>query len=72
MSEIRQRKTSSSPLESFRELDAFQKLPEEIEQKSEIGNKKKIFGIFRIKGIKIFFRWHDVNFVTPIDSTRNL
>ena len=39
MSEIRQRK-STNPLEPFRELDAFKmnKLPEEIEQKSSIGN----------------------------------
>jgi hypothetical protein len=40
MSEIRQRK-AANPLDSFRELDAFKmnKLPEEIEQKSEIGKK---------------------------------
>lgn len=38
MSELRQRK-STNPLEPLRELDAFtfNKLPEEIEQKSPIG-----------------------------------
>lgn len=47
MSEIRQRK-STSPLEPFRELDAFKmnKLPEEIEQKSSIGKKLKKFSCF--------------------------
>lgn len=42
MSEIRQRK-STNPLDSFRELDAFKmnKLPEEIEQKSNIGEFQK-------------------------------
>ena len=48
MSELRQRK-STNPLDSFRELDAFKmnKLPEEIEQKSNIGkcqeNKNDLF-----------------------------
>lgn len=43
MSELRQRK-STNPLDSFRELDAFKmnKLPEEIEQKSNIGKCHKI------------------------------
>lgn len=38
MSEIRQRKVTN-PLDSFKEFDAFKmnKLPEEIEEKSEIG-----------------------------------
>lgn len=44
MTELRQRK-STSPLEPFRELDAFKmnKLPEEIEQKSSIGRTFSIF-----------------------------
>ena len=40
MSELRQRK-QTNPLDSFRELDAFKmnKLPKEIEKKSNIGEK---------------------------------
>lgn len=37
MSELRHRHVNPNPLDSFREFDAFQKLPEEIEQKSTIG-----------------------------------
>ena len=49
MSELRQRK-STNPLDSFRELDAFKmnKLPEEIEQKSNIGKShKKLSDIYQ-------------------------
>lgn len=58
MSELRQRKTSF-PLAPLRELDAFtfNKLPEEIEQKSPIGEEKFTANVTKsLKKTSIFFQ----------------
>ena len=73
MSEIRQRK-GGNPFDSLKELDAFKmnKLPEEIEQKSEIGKslkvltkKNKLFPFF-------FFRRYNVNSISLTNNPSNL
>lgn len=59
MSEIRQRKTSSNPLAPLINLDAFSKLPEEIEEKTTIG-KKSLKMKFYLQQLKesFGFRWN--------------
>lgn len=75
MSELRQRK-STNPLDSFRELDAFKmnKLPEEIEQKSNIGKCHKKYYRISINSLLIinYFRWHSVNSIKIINNSSDL